>query len=88
MSEHIAVWEGEKLTKKRATHLKMFKNALPFNIGAIFLYLIAIYYLNLAPRVPMLCDRKYGIGADGLILISNHNSFSFEMKFFNPCQRI
>ena len=33
--------------KLKHSHLKMFKNALPFNIGAIFLYLIAIYYLNL-----------------------------------------
>ena len=33
--------------KLKHTHLKMFKNALPFNIGAIFLYLIAIYYLKL-----------------------------------------
>lgn len=33
--------------KLKHSHLKMFKNALPFNVGAIFLYLIAIYYLNL-----------------------------------------
>ncbi len=32
------------------SHLEMFKNALPFNIGAIFLYIIAIYYFNLAPE--------------------------------------
>jgi Brp/Blh family beta-carotene 15,15'-monooxygenase len=36
--------------KLKHTHLKMFKNALPFNVGAIFLYLIAIYYLNLNPE--------------------------------------
>ena len=29
--------------KLKHSHFKMFKNALPFNIGAIFLYLIAIY---------------------------------------------
>ena len=34
--------------------------------------------------VARLCHRKWGIGADGLMLLQNSSSEDFEMVFFNP----
>ena len=34
-------------------------------------------------QVKFLCHRRFGIGADGLMLLNNHASYDFEMKYYN-----
>jgi diaminopimelate epimerase len=36
-----------------------------------------------AKTVSRLCNRRFGIGADGMMLLQNHDSYDFEMLYFN-----
>lgn len=34
-------------------------------------------------QVKAICDRKFGVGADGLMLIEKHPTFHFNLRYFN-----
>jgi diaminopimelate epimerase len=36
-----------------------------------------------AEQIRRLCDRRFGIGADGLMMLQNRDGYDFEMKYYN-----
>jgi diaminopimelate epimerase len=41
------------------------------------------YSLLTADQIRRLCDRRYGIGADGLMMMQDREGYHFEMKYYN-----
>lgn len=42
-----------------------------------------IFNKNNDELIKNLCDRRFGIGADGVMLLENHNSLDFNMIYYN-----
>lgn len=40
-------------------------------------------YIFSIDQIKKICDRRFGVGADGLILIENHPTLDFDLVYFN-----
>ncbi|MEL0240334.1 MAG: diaminopimelate epimerase, partial [Flavobacteriaceae bacterium] len=36
-----------------------------------------------AKQINQICERRYGVGADGLMFYDHHNELDFKMTYFN-----
>lgn len=54
-------------------------------LGNDYIYINSINknYENIINNIPKLCDRNFGIGSDGVILILESNIADFRMRMFN-----
>jgi len=41
------------------------------------------YSLLTAAHIRHLCDRRYGVGADGLLMLNEKKGFDFDMRYYN-----
>jgi diaminopimelate epimerase len=41
------------------------------------------YHSLMNEHVSFLCNRRFGIGADGLMMLNKHTDYDFEMKYYN-----
>jgi diaminopimelate epimerase len=42
-----------------------------------------LYTVLTTAQIKQLCDRRFGIGADGLMMLNKKDGYDFEMKYFN-----